>query len=78
MEPLEMFIPAMAIQHPGNPEDSTLSQRICWAVLRWHQNKDFDSLLVVQNDPLPYVTINTIKLNKEKMGYDITCKINSR
>lgn len=73
---VEYFIPAMALEHPSNGEYLTREQRIKWAVLRWDQKKDFNCLLEVIG-PIPYVVLDTVKFNAEKMGYDVRAFIRS-
>jgi hypothetical protein len=69
-ESKEYFIPALALEHPSNPEFATLRDKIIFAIRRYYQKGDFSANLTVI-DPIPKVTILQFKFNHEKMGYDV-------
>lgn len=71
---IEYFIPAMALEHPSNPESFTLHQKLKFAVLRYFINKDYYSLISVPS-PLPDLFLEQHTFNKEKIGYDILATI---
>ena len=67
---IDLFIPALALQHPTNPENCDLKCKIRLAVLRYWQSEDFNSILQVV-DPTPLVILKETLFNKGKLGYDV-------
>ena len=67
---IDLFVPALALQHPTNPENCDLKCKIRLAILRFWQNDDFGSILQVV-DPALLIIIKEVVFNKEKLGYDV-------
>lgn len=70
----EYFIPALALEHPQNPEDFNLHKKIMWALLRLYQHNDFFADLEVK-DSVPRVYIAKSSLNAKALGYNVLASI---
>lgn len=73
---VKYFIPAMALEHPANPEIFSLHQKLKFAIIRYFINGDYLSLVSVP-DPLPGVLLEQQTFNKKMLGYDICAIIRS-
>lgn len=65
---LEYFIPARALEHPDNPDDFNLDQKLRMAVLRFFLTKDYLGTISVP-DRSVWVFLQERQFNPEKMGY---------
>ena len=70
---IECFVPALALEHPSNPETFKKVDKVRAAVRRYEQNGDFDSLITVR-DPMPDIFIKKMEFKPEALGYWVVAK----
>lgn len=72
-ENINVFVPALALQHFCNPADATRNERIKLAVMRFYLNKDFYN--PAYQRPAPYVFLEKIYLKTDPLGYAVQAVI---
>ncbi len=71
LKPLQdLFIPAQALEHPGNAEYATLADKLRAAALRLTLNGNFNDLITL-TETTPYIFLKFFKFDPAKMGYNI-------
>lgn len=75
-EKISVFVPALALEFPGNKEYCNLLDKIRWALVRLHLRKDFFSKLQA-GDRIPGVFVEKIKFNKTDLGYNVSALLKS-
>lgn len=73
-EEMQIFVPAQALEHPGNQEEYTLKEKIKWALIRYYLNDDFMGLISV-SDRLPSVSIEKMQFDPVHVGYYVISAI---
>lgn len=72
---INIFVPALALQHVCNPEDCSRLERIKLAIRRFHLTGDMFNPIHQRQDL--YVFIKRMAFKKEPLGYAIEAVINS-
>jgi len=68
---LNIFVPALALEHPHNSEDYDLKDKLAAAVDRLHKTGDFFEPVQITS----YIFIKNKKFHPEALGYTVEAVI---
>lgn len=67
---INIFVPALALQHSSNPEGISRREQLELAVMRYFLNKDFYN--PTYRRPAPYVFLEKFLFKKNPLGYAVS------
>lgn len=73
-EEMQIFIPAKALEHPSNPEEYELKDKIKWALIRYYINDDFFGFIEVR-DKIPIIIVEKTQFNPIELGYFVIASV---
>lgn len=71
---IDIFIPAAALEQPGNGEDFHLREKLCAAIRRYQQNGTFEGTITVY-DPMPILKLLAFRFDRARLGYHVVGEI---
>lgn len=70
---INIFIPALALEHICNAEFASRDEKIKWAIIRYTLHKDFFNPAYMR--PAPYVFLEKVLLKKNPLGYAVIATV---
>ncbi len=70
---INVFVPALALEHVCNPENASRREKLQLAVMRYFFNKDFYNPTYYR--PAPYVFLEKIFFKSDPLGYAVSAVV---